>query len=117
MLGLTPETEVFIKPGATDGRLGLEALRGIIAKKVNQNPMAGHLFCFANRARTRMKLVWYHAGIFYLTTCFIEGVFDFPRDEAAARIITWEQLEALLRGARFKRMPERARLSNGGYRR
>ena len=30
-----------------------------------------------------MKLVWYHEGIFYLTTCFIEGTFDFPRDEAA----------------------------------
>jgi len=121
MLGLTPETKVFIQPGVTDGRYGLEALRGLIVKTVQQSPTSGHLFCFANRARTRMKLVWHREGVFYLTTCVIEGTFDFPRDAAAARTISWEQLEAILRGARFTRTRDfdgdAARASNGGYRR
>jgi IS66 Orf2 like protein len=123
MLGLTPETKVFIKPGVTDGRYGLEALRGLIVKTVQQSPTSGHLFCFANRARTRMKLVWHREGVFYLTTCLIEGTFDFPRDETAARTISWEQLEAMLRGRRFKRLARFEQkaalgpLSNGGYRR
>jgi transposase len=125
MFGLTPETRVFIKTGATDGRFGIEALVGLVTRVIHQEVKDGYLFCFANKARTRIKLLWTEGEAFWMATKRVEEKpFDFPRDGAAVKAMTFKQLEAILSGVRFVRLPDGTRRphsskrdSNGGYRR
>jgi transposase len=119
MFGLTPDTKVFVKTGATDGRYGIEALIGLVVKVMRQQVSGGYLFCFANRARNRIRLLWADGDAFWLATKrFEKGTVDFPRDDAAAKVMSFSKLEALLSGARFTRLPDDPRPpSNGGYRR
>ena len=44
MFGLSEQTRVFVKPGATDGRLGLDALRSLVTHVLKQEVMSGSLF-------------------------------------------------------------------------
>lgn len=125
MFGLTPDTRVFIKTGATDGRFGIEALVGLVRTVIRQELKDGFVFCFANKARTRIKLLWTEGDAFWMATKRVEEKpFDFPRDGAAAKAMTFKQLEAILSGARFIRLPDGTRRPhyskrnlNGGYRR
>lgn len=118
MFGLTSETKVFIRTGPTDGRLGMPALRALTANVMNQDVKAGYLFCFANRARNRLRMLWAdESGFFLATKVLDEGTFDFPRDGGPPKVVSFAKLEALVRGTRFTAVTKEAPLSNGGYRR
>lgn len=111
MFGITPDTRVFVKTGVTDGRLGYEGLRGLTVKVIEQSPLSGHLFCFCNGARNRIRLLWFDGTGFFLATKRIErGTFDFPKNEMAVARMNLAQLQALMKGVEFTR-------PNGGYRR
>ena len=51
MFGLTTATRVFVAPGATDMRKGLDGLFGLVRDALGEDPLSGHLFLFANRDR------------------------------------------------------------------
>jgi hypothetical protein len=55
MLGLTGEMRVFLKTGVTDGRLGCEGLRGLVAKVIGEDARGGHLFVFCNGRADRVS--------------------------------------------------------------
>jgi transposase len=108
MLGLTAQTQIFIRSGVTDGRLGFEGLKGIVVKVIREDPLAGgQLFVFANRARTRVKFLWADGtgGLYLATKRMRTGGFDFPKNEGKVQRITPQQLEILLRGVNFVRRP------------
>ena len=118
MFGLTPQTKVFIRSGPTDGRLGMAALRALTAHVMRQDLKAGYLFCFANRTRNRLRLLWADESGYFLATKTLEsGTFDFPRDGGPPKVVSFQKLEALVRGTRFTEVSKEAPLSNGGYRR
>jgi transposase len=51
MLGLTPQTRVFLKTGITDLRLSFEGLRNLVLNVMRQDPTsAEHVYVFCNRA-------------------------------------------------------------------
>jgi transposase len=56
MLSIGPTTKVFLRPGATDLRLGYEGLSQIARTVLGQDPQSSHVFAFCNRSRTRLKL-------------------------------------------------------------
>ena len=47
MFGLSEQTRVFLKTGATDGRLGLDALRGLVSQVLRQDALTGSIFAFS----------------------------------------------------------------------
>ncbi len=57
MFGLTTATRVMLSPGATDMRKGFEGLFGLVRDVLGEDPLSGHLFLFANRNRTRVKVL------------------------------------------------------------
>ncbi len=57
MFGLTTATRVFVAPGATDMRKGFDGLFGLVRDALGEDPLSGHLFLFANRDRTRVKVL------------------------------------------------------------
>lgn len=108
MFGITQHTRVFIRTGATDGRLGFEGLKALTVKAIGEDPMSGHLFVFCNGARNRMKLLWWHQGGYYIATKRMRrGGFDFPKDPKGAARMNLQQLDALLKGVDFTRPPDK----------
>jgi transposase len=103
MLGLTPTTRVFLKTGATDGRLGADALKGLVTQIVREDPHGRqHLFCFCNRAKNRLKLLWHDGTGFWVAGKHLPcSTYNFPQDAAAVSHMSMEQLEVLVRGVRF----------------
>lgn len=102
MFGITNHTRVFIRCGVTDGRLGWEGLKGITVKAIQVDPMCGHLFVFCNRARNRIKILWWDGTGFYLAAKRMRrGHFLFPQNEDAVSKMSLQQLETLLKGVDF----------------
>jgi transposase len=63
-------------------------LKGIIVKVIREDPLAGgQLFVFANRARTRVKLLWSDGtgGLHLATKRMRTGGFDSPKNECAVQ--------------------------------
>jgi len=111
VFGLTNQTRVYLRSGITDGRLGYDGLRALTVQTLKADPQAGHLFCFCNRARNRVKFLWYDGtGFFIAAKRLPRGTFDFPKTPDAVAEMSPAQLQILLRGVEFTR-------PNGGYRR
>ena len=104
MFGITPETRVFLRTGVTDGRLGVEALRGLVSTVLHESARGGHLFAFCNGRMNRVKLLWYHEGGMYLAAKRMDrGTLQWPRSEAGAARMSTAQLLVLLKGVEFRR--------------
>src|SRR5437016_3043202 len=64
MFGLGPATKIYIAVEAVDMRQGFDGLYGLVRDRLGEDPLSGHLFLFANRARSRLKvLVWDGSGL------------------------------------------------------
>ena len=57
MFALGPATRIYLATGATDMRKGFDGLYGVARDRLELDPRCGHLFLFANRQRTRLKLL------------------------------------------------------------
>jgi len=103
MLGLTASTRVFLKTGVTDGRLGADALKGLVTQVIREDPHnRQHLFCFCNKARNRLRLLWHDGSGFWVAGKSLpRGRYDFPQDAAAAAQLNMAQLEVLVKGVQF----------------
>ena len=55
MFGITGHTRVYIRTGATDGRLGFEGLKALTVNVIREDPMCRHLMVFCNGPRNRIK--------------------------------------------------------------
>lgn len=99
MFALKAGTQVFVRPGVTDLRLNFEGLRALVVQGMSAEPLSGHVFCFCNRARNRVKcLVWDGSGFWVCAKRLERGSFDWPRDVRAAITMNLTQLELLLTG-------------------
>ena len=99
VFGLSAGTEVFVRPGVTDLRLHYEGLRALVLEVIRGEPLSGHLFCFCNRARTRVKvLIWDGSGFWICAKRLERGSFNWPRSAEAALTMSVAQLELLLSG-------------------
>ena len=101
MFGLTTATQVFVAPGATDMRRGFDGLFGLVRDALGEDPLSGHLFLFANRDRTRVKvLVFDGSGLWVCSKRLEKGRFAWPKPtEGQARVtMRAEELTMLLSG-------------------
>jgi transposase len=99
MFGLTEQTRVFLKTGVTDGRLGIEGLRGLVSTVLQQDVLAGHVFVFCNGRRNRIRcLLWDGSGFWLATKRLERATFDWPKNAAAMSQMSLVQLRLLLEG-------------------
>ncbi len=59
MLSLPPSVRVFAARGPTDMRKSFDTLAAVVCDVVDEDPQSGHLFVFVNRARNRVKILWW----------------------------------------------------------
>jgi transposase len=103
MFGLSEQTRVFLKTGATDGRLGLDALRGLVSQVLRQDVLTGSIFAFCNRRRNRIRCLLFDGSGFWLASKRLErATFQWPKDEAAVMQMSLAQLRLLLEGFELK---------------
>ena len=96
MLSVGPTTKVYLRPGATDLRLGYEGLSQLARTVLRQEPQSGHVFAFCNHSRTRLKLLL-HDGSGLCSKRLDAGCFTWPAD-GPADPLSAAQLWALIAG-------------------
>ena len=105
MFGIGPATKIYIALEPVDMRKGFEGLHGLVRDHLNEDPLSGHLFLFANRTHTRLKvLVWDGSGLWVCAKRLERGSFHWPKPQqgtrSVARSITMrpEELAMLVNG-------------------
>jgi transposase len=96
------KARVFIRPGQTDLRKGVNGLTAIVQEKMKENPFSGGVYLFCNRERKLIKAVYWDKTGFWLSQKGLErDKYPWPRDESEARELSWEELQMLLAGIDF----------------
>ena len=97
MFGLGPATRVYVATGAIDMRKGFEGLYGIVRDRLNGDPVSGHLFLFANRQRTRLKILfWDGSGLWVCAKRLEKGRFLWPETQPGQASVAMRQEELTL---------------------
>ena len=111
MMPLGPATRVYLAVGATDLRRSFDGLSDLVRHQCKEDPMSGHWFVFANRRKTRVKLIyWDGTGMWCCAKRLPEGSFRWPNTtegEAGALRILAEELTLLLSGIDLEHTRER----------
>lgn len=112
MLSLPPSVRVFLARDPCDMRKGFDGLEALVRNVIRADPLSGHLFCFCNRRRDRLKiLVWDSTGYLLIYKRLEAGRFSWDRldfgDEKSVELIARDLLLLLegidLTGARRRR--------------
>lgn len=101
MFGLKPTTttRAYLRTGSTDLRLSFEGLYALVTRVILQDPKSGHLFVFCNRARNRVKvLYWDGSGLWVCAKRLESGTFDWPKHNGSVAEMNCAQLQLLLEG-------------------
>lgn len=109
MISLPPSVRIFLYGAPVDGRMGFDALSGLVTSGFGLDPLSGHLFVFfAARGRIARILFWDHNGFVLYSKRLERGRFTMPREvpegtthvaiEAADLVLLLEGID--LRGAR-----------------
>ncbi|MDR1301620.1 MAG: IS66 family insertion sequence element accessory protein TnpB [Treponema sp.] len=59
--------KIYIRPGYTDLRKGVNGLTAVIQEEMELNPLSGSVFLFCNRSRKLLKAVWWDLTGFWLS--------------------------------------------------
>jgi transposase len=111
MIAVGPATRVFLALGATDMRKGYDGLYGLVSSQLQEDPLSGHLFVFANRERTRIKMLyWDGTGLWVCGKRLEKGRFSWPaRQEPAGKArLSGAELAMLLGGIDLERGKRKA---------
>jgi len=96
------KVKVFLRPGTTDLRKGVNRLTVIIQEIMKHDPFSGSVYLFCNRERKLLKAVYWDKTGFWLSQKRLEkDKYPWPMDENKARELTSGELQMLLTGIDF----------------
>lgn len=102
MLTFPHSVRIFLACGATDMRKSYDGLSAAVRDVIGLDPLSGHLFCFTNRARNRLKILYWDRSGFWLFCKRLEmGSFSWPSkgDRNGAKVeLDYAKLALLLGG-------------------
>jgi len=121
MITLPPSVKIHVCLASTDMRKGFDGLCGLAEHVLEQDPLSGHLFVFRNRARDRLKvLYWDNDGLAIWYKRLERGTFQLPTDLAARDAsqtraeISTSELSLLLGGVELASVRRRRRYQRPG---
>ena len=81
MISLPQSVKIHVCVAPTDMRKSFDGLGGLAEHVMQQDPLSGHLFVFRNRARDRVKVMyWDTDGLAIWYKRLERGTFQFPMD-------------------------------------
>jgi len=84
VLTLAGSTRIFVALGVTDMRKSFDTLAQEVRAALGEDPLGGSVFVFSNRSRTRIKVLWFDRGGFWLLARRLErGTFAWPKAASA----------------------------------
>lgn len=115
MIALTSTLRVFVAVGSTDLRRGFDGLAQVAREALSQDPMAGHLFVFANRRRDRIKILYWDGDGYAIWMKRLEqGTYRWPGADATHVEIKAAELAAMLGGIDLATTRRRVRYAAAG---
>lgn len=111
MIGLPASVRVYLCTSPCDMRKSFDGLHALVTESMQLDALAGHLFCFANRRRDRVKILyWDRDGFVVWAKRLEEGTYAMPFSEGEARReISSAELGALLSGIDLRQAKRRKR--------
>lgn len=100
MLAFPHSVRIFVAVQPVDLRKQFNGLWAAAAEQLQEDPKQGAVFCFINRTRTRLKLLyWDGTGVWVLAKRLEQGRFSWPAPGAAqAKLALAPEALALLVG-------------------
>ena len=99
MIPLPSGGRIFLRPGKTDGRQGINTLAMLAEGTMRENPFSGNLFLFINKRGTTIKaLYWDRNGFCLWMKRLEEDRFHWPSAGGDSREISGKELKWLLDG-------------------
>jgi transposase len=103
MLNCSLATRIFVATAPVDLRGSFNRLFALTQSVLAQDPLSGHWFVFANRARNRIKILfWDGSGLWVCAKRLEKGCFTWPQCQGACASLRGEELMALLSGLEVK---------------
>jgi transposase len=103
MFGISPATRIFVALQPVDMRGGFNTFYGYVQTVLAQDPLSGHLFCFTNRTRNRLRIVcWDGSGLWLCAKRLEKSTFGWPLGDGASICLRPEELQLLLHGIEGK---------------
>ena len=107
MIRLNSEVRVYLATTPVDGRKAINGLSAFILEEFEATLMDGSVFVFYNRARDRVKCLFWEKNGFVLYQKRLErGKFKINRTEDELFVMTQQQLDWLLAGLDFSLMSD-----------
>jgi transposase len=92
-------TRVYLATGPTDMRKSINSLSILVAEQLDFDPLSGYLFCFCNRKRDTVKILyWQHNGFCLWHKRLEEDRFQWPQTPREVITIQGRELAWLLEG-------------------
>ncbi len=86
MLTLPASVRIYVAAEAVDLRAGFDGLAAATRSIIGQDPLSGHVFCYLNRRRNRIKLlVWDRTGYVLVYKRLERGRFALPLEPAVGK--------------------------------
>ncbi len=105
MLAFPHSIRIFVAVAPVDMRKQYDGLWAAAQQQLGEEPKQGAVFCFTNRGRTRLKLLyWDGTGVWVLAKRLEQGRFSWPEPSAAKRKLALapEALALLVGGIELK---------------
>lgn len=94
MLNLASSKKIYLYTPATDMRKGVNGLSGIVRSEFAADPTDGSMFVFINKRRSRMKILHFDDGGFWLYYRVLEaGTFEMLTNPQQANYLTVDATE------------------------
>ena len=99
MMRMDRTAKVYLAVGATDLRKAINGLSILAQQQMGQDPFGGGYFAFSNKARNRIKVLYWDRNGFCLWQKRLErDRFRWPKNAAQVMELDGRQLEWLLAG-------------------
>jgi transposase len=93
---------IFIRPGGTDMRKGVNGLTVLVQEGMKADPFSGSVYVFCSRDRKLLKAVWWDRTGFWLSQKRLEKYrYPWPDTSEEAEELSAEELHMLLQGIDF----------------
>ncbi|WP_309381389.1 IS66 family insertion sequence element accessory protein TnpB [Cerasicoccus frondis] len=87
MLALPNQVRVFVAVEPVDMRKQFDGLWAVSRARLKENPKEGAIFAFSNKARTRLKLLyWDGSGVWVLAKRIEQGKLSWPLDSNGKKL-------------------------------
>ena len=105
MLAFPSAIRIYVALQAVDMRKSFNGLWSAVGEQLQEDPKNGAVFCFTNRERTRLKLLyWDGTGVWVLAKRLEKGRFSWPAasDGRQKLALTPEALALIVGGVDLK---------------